>query len=176
MFSILNLFTQTACSQQPRVVWHGFESNATADMPEVDVLEYQYGSSEAQFTADSVERSQFLYGDDPTKGFSRVHRFGDTPVGDFLFVKWRDKATQKIYKENVDFRKRLSDDLYGQTIYFIIDNNKLYVYLIPDSDIDGKRNHRPTDQPPNGPAGWDYLDVKTIYPDNDPPKVRGGKQ
>lgn len=176
MFSLFNLFSQTACSQQPRIEWHGFEFNATADMPEVDVIEYQYGSSEAQGTANSIERSHYLYGDKGSKGFHAGHRFGDTPVGEFLFVKWRDKATQKIHEDKIDLRKRLPDDLYGKTVYFLIDNNQVYVYLIPYSGLEDKENHRTTNQPPNGPPINHYLDVKTIYPDNDPPKVRGGKQ
>jgi hypothetical protein len=50
----------------------------------------------------------------------------------------------------------------------------LYVYLIPQQNAEGTLNRRPANKQPNGPGGYDYLDVKTLYPDNDPPMVRGG--
>jgi len=64
--------------------------------------------------------------------------------------------------------------MHGQTVYFLVEDNQLYVYLIPCTEWGTKLNHRPRGQRPNGPFHKRYLDVKTLYSDNDPPRVRGG--
>jgi len=93
---------------------------------------------------------------------------------DFLYVKWLDKTTGQVYEDRVDLTTRLPsfEKMHGQTVYFLVEDNQLYVYLIPDTDLDNKLNRRPRSQQPNGPFGYHYLDVKTLYPDNDPPRVR----
>ena len=97
-------------------------------------------------------------------------------MGDFLYVKWRDKASQQVFEDRVDLKSRLPSPkaMRGTDVYFLIDDNQLYVYLIPQQNAEGTLNRRPANKPPNGPDGYDYLDVKTLYPDNAPPKVRGG--
>jgi len=101
---------------------------------------------------------------------------GRMPLPDFLYVKWRDRTTGMVYEERVDLKRRLPSPrkLHESTIYWLIEDNQLYVYLIPDGgDQFTPRNLRPPDKPPNGPAKYDDLDVKTLYPDNAPPRVRG---
>jgi len=138
-----------ADNKQDRTVYHGI--NRAKNNDRTEILEAKYGDS--WHTGGSV----------------------NMPPADFLYVKWRDKATDQVYEDRVDLTKRLPpfDEMYGQTVYFLVEDNQLYVYLIPDSDWDTKRNHRPKGQPPNGPYASRYLNVKTLYPDNDPPRVRG---
>jgi len=81
-----------------------------------------------------------------------------------------------VYEERVDLKSRLPSrrKMHGSTIYWLIEDNQLYVYLIPfGGDQYNPRNLRPPDKPPNGPAKYDDLDVKTLYPDNAPPRVHG---
>jgi len=101
---------------------------------------------------------------------------GSAPLADVLYVKWRDRTTGQVYEERVDIERRLPPrrKMHGSMVYWLIEDNQLYVYLIPDG---GNQYHplnlRPPDQPRNGPARYSYLDVKTLYPDNAPPRVHG---
>lgn len=169
LFAGLLMGAQPGCGDQRRFAFHGLAYNQAVDMPDVDIIDCTYGDGLGAHTQHEVDTGQAKRGECGNMS-------GDMPIGDFLYVKWRDKATQKVYEDRVDLKKRLpsAKEMHGTTVYFLIDENQLYVYLIPDSDIEGKRNHRPDNKPANGPAGWDYLDVKTLFPDNAPPKVRGG--
>jgi len=135
-------------SIQDRTVYHGIhraKNNASTE-----ILEAKYG--DARHTNGSV----------------------NMPPADFLYVKWRDKSTDQVYEDRVDLTTRLPpfNEMYNQKIYFLVEDNQVYVYLIPRTEWGTKLNHRPRGQPPNGPFGYHYLDVKTLYPDNDPPRVR----
>jgi hypothetical protein len=172
LFSIfllsLVMSTQHACSED-RMVFHSLGYQYNLDSPGTELIDCLYGEMLGKHTRHEVETGQARRGECFKGG-------GTMPMGDFLYVKWRDKATGKEYEDRVDLKSRLPSpkDMFGQTVYFLVDDNQLFVYLIPDSDIEGKRNHLPPGKPANGPDGWDYLDVKTLYPDNSPPKVRGG--
>jgi len=132
-----------------RTVYHGIDRAVNNDRTEI--LEAQYGDS--WHTNGTV----------------------NMPPADFLYVKWRDKTTGQVYEDRVDLTKRLPsfEEMHGQTVYFLVEDNQLYVYLIPRTEWGTKLNHRPRGQRPNGPFHKRYLDVKTLYPDNDPPRVRG---
>lgn len=163
---------QSACSdgKQPQFAFHGLSYNQAVDMPGVDILDCLYGDGLGAHTQKEVDAGQARRGEN-------CGTAGTMPIGDFLYVKWRDKATGKVYEDKVDLRKRLPSpkEMYGTDIYFLIDENQLYVYLVPHTEWGTKLNHRPDGKPANGPDGWDHLDVKTLYPDNAPPKVRGGR-
>jgi hypothetical protein len=161
----------TACAKEDRVVFHGFEHNLAVDSPGVELLGCRYGDTLGTATAQEIARGEKSL---DTQGCTLGA--GETLMGDFLYVKWRDKKTQQIFEDRVDLKSRLPSPkaMRGTSVYFLIDENQLYVYLIPYQDSEDKLNRRPANKQPNGPDGYDYLDVKTLYPDNDPPKVRGG--
>jgi len=102
---------------------------------------------------------------------------GSAPLADFLYVKWRDRTTGTVYEERVDIKRRLPPrrKMRGALVYWLIEDNQLYVYLIPYTNSNSLTplNRRPPDKPRNGPVKYSYLDVKTLYPDNAPPKVHG---
>lgn len=161
----------TACAREDRMVFHGVAYNPAVDSPGVEWLDCLYGDALGPHTQYEVDTGSARRGECFTGA-------GDMPVGDFVYVKWRDKATQKVYEDRVDLKSRLPavKDMRGTTIYLLIYDNQLYVYLIPYQDSEDKLNRRPANKPPNGPSGYEYLDVRTLYPDNAPPKVRGGGQ
>jgi hypothetical protein len=162
--------TLVACGEERRFAFHGFHYDQGIDMPQVDILDCIYGEGLGAHTQQEVDAGKARRGECGNMS-------GDLPIGDFLYVKWRDKSTQKIYEDRVDLRSRLPSpkEMTKKTIAFLIDENQLYVYLVPDSDWDTKRNHLPEGKPANGPDIFRHLDVKTLYPDNAPPKVRGGR-
>jgi hypothetical protein len=160
----------TACAKEDRVVFHSFQYDLTTDSPGVDLLAFEYGDAKNEVGVRSeVKPGEITLG-------TRSSTAGKMPLADFLYVKWSDQSTQKVYEDRVDLKSRLPSpkDMHATKVYFLIDENKLYVYLIPQQNAEGTLNRRPANKQPNGPGGYDYLDVKTLYPDNDPPMVRGG--
>jgi len=142
-----------------RIVFHSVEYERMMS-PDIEVLDCNYGDVYA-----GLSRRGYCF---------NVH--GEMQVADFFYIKWRDKTTGQMYEERVDLKHRLPPlrKMDGTTIFWLIEDNQLYVYLIPDSGNQfTPLNRRPPDQPPNGPAKYDHLDVKTLYPDNAVPRVHG---
>jgi hypothetical protein len=110
----------------PKVVFHSFSFNgkAYADgwADTVDLLEYSYGD-QYRMVRDKVEPPRERLG--PSSGVS-----GAMPVGDFLYVKWRIKATAEVVEDRVDLRPLLPRDMTKHGLIFVIDGRQLYVYLI----------------------------------------------
>lgn len=170
VMGVAMLGSQLACSgDKPQFAFHSLSYNQAVDMPQVELLDCLYGEGLGGHTQQEVDAGKARRGE-------CGNMTGDMPIGEFLYVKWRDKGTGKVYEDRVDLRKRLPTpkDMYGTDIYFLIDENQLYVYLIPRREWDTRLNYRPEGNPANGPEGYQHLDVKTLYPDNAPPKVRGG--
>jgi hypothetical protein len=162
--------TLAACGEERRFAFHGVDYYQAVDMPQVDILDCLYGDGLGAHTRQEVESGKARRGEN-------CGTAGNMPIGDFLYVKWRDKATGQVYEDKVDLRKRLPSpkEMHDTTVYFLIDENQLYVYLIPHTEWGTKLNYSPPGKAPNGPDSTKHLDVKTLYPDNSPPKVRGGR-
>ncbi len=121
----------TACASGPRVVDHAFEFSASSDSPGVEVLDYRYGDSRHPGTRASPER---VSEGKPTGG-TGIN--GAMRVGDDLYVKWRIKATGEVFEDTVDLKSRLPEDITDHRIYFIVESQKLYVYLISRNPVRG---------------------------------------
>jgi len=142
-----------------REVFHSVEYERMMG-PDIEVLDCNYGDVYA-----GLSRRGYCF---------NVH--GKMRVADFFYIKWRDKTTGQVYEERVDLSRRLPPPrkMDGTTVFWLIEDNRLYMYLIPDGGNQfTPLNRRPPDQPRNGPARYSYLDVKTLYPDNAPPRVHG---
>ncbi|MGH8847465.1 MAG: hypothetical protein ACREXQ_09545, partial [Polaromonas sp.] len=93
-----------ACST-PQVLsgraYHSFEFDASRESGGIEVLFYRYGSANEH----GLRTTQA----DAREGTSRqgIGITGDLPVGDELYVKWRDKATGTVYEDTVDLKSRL---------------------------------------------------------------------
>ncbi len=163
--------TSLAASADDRSVFHSFGHSLDVDSPGVGLLACRYGDNLGFATAQQLDQLGFSVDDYVCSDLA-----GNMRPEDFLQVKWRDRATQQVYEERVDLKRRLPspNKMRGTKVYFLIDENQLYVYLIPQQNADATLNRRPKNKPPNGPSRYAFLDVKTLYPDNDPPKVRGG--
>jgi hypothetical protein len=130
LFLILFLGALSACSSTttgvgPKLVNHSFSFNgkpygdkwaATADL-----LEYSYGDQYRMVGKKALAPEDSL---GPQSGIS-----GPMPVGEFLYVKWRIKATGDVLENRVDLRPLLPKDMTGHELIFVIDSRQLYVYL-----------------------------------------------
>jgi hypothetical protein len=85
---------------------------------------------------------------------------GPMPVGDFLYIKWRIKATGKVLEDRVDLRPLLPRDMTDYELTFVPNERQLYVYLVTPTVRSAK-------QPPPLPT-YLSLDRVTyeIYPHN----------
>jgi len=135
----------------PRTALHSFEFHANWDSPDIEVLDYRYGTSTQQgtFPPDWVLQTGHVA--------QSVGTTGDMIVGDFLYVKWKIKETGEIFKDTVDLRNRFPRNLYECKVYFVIRGPQLFVYLVtPD--------HSPPGTPSNGLRIYGSRIVKTLYP------------
>lgn len=140
---------------------HSFSFDTRHDSPDVEVLDYQYGSSRQEGTHANKER--IAMGED----FRAENTSGPMPRGDFLYVKWRIKNRMKPgeyighYEDKVDLRTRLPADITDCGIHFVVKGAQLYVYLIPPPGVWPAGALRPT-----APARMSaYLKQHQIYPD-----------
>lgn len=120
-----------ACAVGPRQVWQKFAFDGDYDGwgKVVDLLEYAYGD-EYRMVRNSVTnpRSSAFSGLDRLPMATNIN--GPMPVGEFLYVRWRVKATGQVYEERVDLRERLPADMKDHGLTFVIDGPQLYVYVI----------------------------------------------
>lgn len=115
---------------------HSFSFDVRQDMPDIEVLDYQYSNSRNIGIKPEAERVSIQSG---KGGFWGDGISGNLLRGDFLYVKWRIKkpdapawamAYLGTYEDRVDLRSRLPADITDLRIHFIIRGTQLYVYLI----------------------------------------------
>lgn len=140
-----------ACAVGPGLVDHSFGFDAVADSPGIAVLDYRYGTS----AAPGARMPQWIKRD---VGFSAsASTNGPMPVGDRLYVKWRLLSSGEVLEDTVDLAGRLPQDMERHTVYFVVRQRQLHVYLVsPDQ--------RPSGYPVVGPEKFRGFKVSAIYP------------
>jgi hypothetical protein len=146
----LSLSVLVACASGPQVVDHGFEFDAIVDSPGIDVLDYAYGNEYRMTRAEP-----HLLKEGRINQSTNIH--GGFPRGDFLYVKWRLRASGEVFDDRVDLRNRLPADITRQTIRFTIKERQLHVYLVT-------RNRRAEGSPAGPIRKYQDLEVIEIYP------------
>ncbi|MEZ5646087.1 MAG: hypothetical protein R3E99_13140 [Burkholderiaceae bacterium] len=113
----------SACATGPRLVTHGFGYEGWSDgwANDVELLEFSYG--------DQYPPVQGRAKGDVGLGYSWGVN-GSMPIGEFLYVKWRIKASGEVLAERVDLRDRLPRDMTDHELTFVIDGRQLYVYVV----------------------------------------------
>lgn len=151
--------------------FHSFSFDLASDArkyghPEVDVLDYAYGDSGEPRTRPSKVAREM------SNTFNSAGVAGDMPRGDFLYVKWRIKATGEVHEDRVDLRHRLPADITNYGLQFLIDGAQLYVYAFPPYETKDALGrvavHGGQEQvPKSGQAFWDvsYNRQHQIYPE-----------
>lgn len=117
------LWALAACANGPQLVSHAFNFNGWNDgwAATVDLLEFSYGDQYLPTRAQSKDGTGIGYSD----GIN-----GPMPVGAFLSVRWRLKATGEVFEQRVDLRGRLPRDMTDHELTFVIDGPQLYVYVV----------------------------------------------
>ena len=96
----------TACATGPKQPYHAFSFDGWSDKwaTQVDLLEYSYGD-QYRMVKDKVRPEKERLG-------PRSNVNGPMPVGEFLYVKWRIKATGEVLENKVDLRNRLATNMF----------------------------------------------------------------
>lgn len=138
---------------------HSFSFDVRQDMPDIEVLDYQYSNSRhngIRATPEVVNMGIPING----QGI-----YGNLLRGDFLYVKWRVKKPSTLlpeyigtYEDRVDLRSRLPADITNLRIHFVIRGPQLYIYLIWPYD----EKH---EYPSNEKSLFDRVKYMQIYPD-----------
>ncbi len=148
------------CASGPKLVPHGFNFDGWYDgwVKEVDLLEYAYG--------DAYE---------PVRGKARDGKaagvqsgvYGSIPVGEFLYVKWRIKATGEVLEQRVDLRDRLPRDMNEHELTFVIDGRQLYIFIVTP-----KRKNAYAEPPVLRTWKSNFSHAYEIYPQHE---LKGGR-
>jgi hypothetical protein len=135
------------------LVNHSFAFDLTKDDQDAAILDYRYGLSKNPVQAPewAVKEGKEMFGQGVTGPMLRP---------DFLYVKWRNRATRQEYEDTVDLRQRLPQNFSDHTVYLMIRGAQLYLYLIPPND-----QKRPKGVPFIGPRMYSDLNTIMIYPD-----------
>lgn len=140
--ALLCIFTLLAAGCVSRNAFHSFQINGRLDGrpnaegkyegwgKEVDLLEYRYGDHSA------MARDSLISADGPNRYVGKMSLplslngvKGIMPVGDFLYVKWRIRATGEILEDRVDLRDRLPVNMDNHIITFVPDGEQLRVFV-----------------------------------------------
>ena len=141
-----------ACASGPKWVDHAFSFNTRKESPGYEILAYRYGDGKVSFHSSDSAIRQFgesLQGD----GIN-----GPMPLGDSLYVKWRNKATEQVFEKTVDLKPLLPRDMTRQEIHFVVAEGELFVYL-----KDMTRYAKPSD-PIVGPSKFQLFVTRQIHP------------
>lgn len=117
------LWALAACATGPQLVSHAFNFDGWSDgwAEQAELLAYSYGDRYTM-TKRQAKDGDFL-------GY-QMGVNGPIPVGEFLYVKWRLKATGEVFEQRVDLRGRLPRDMTDHELTFVIDGPQLYVYVV----------------------------------------------
>lgn len=110
----------------PKITTHGFgfgDVNGYENKG-ILILDYRYGNN--KMIPSRPADWQLKEGKIPQR--TGMNTF-DSPA-DFLYVKWRVLATGKEYEDTVNLKTLLPEDMHRKIIHFIIEGEKLNVYVI----------------------------------------------
>jgi hypothetical protein len=158
---LLLALTLQACATQNSYVSHGFYFDGKfGDGWEeyVDLLAYDYGGKYPMVRNDiDSPRSAHFRNLDRLPSSTGVN--GPMPVGDYLYVKWRLRSTGQLLEDRVDLKGRLPVSMLNQRLTFVIDGERLYVFIVTD------KPKRYSGEPPILKTSWSRTyQTYEIYP------------
>ena len=146
----ITLFALIACSGiGNKRADYAFGYDSRGDNEGVEIIDYQYGdvdhASSQDVDSHHIGQSGYIY--------------GNYPMGEFLYVKWKDNNTELISEETVDLRGKLPSQMDGKKLHFLIGDKKLKIYVI------SKKLHEKNEMP-CPVSTYDAFHCELIYPGN----------
>lgn len=151
----LILFAYLAgCAAGPKRVTQGFSCDMWRDgwATQATLLEYSYGDQAPML----IRKAR----DD--RGLGCGGFWMSMPNAEFLYVKWRIKATGEVLEERIDLQGLLPPNMQDQEVTFVIDGRQLYVYLVTPTKI-----AKNLPKPPKKSWQSRYQVTYEIYPNNE---------
>jgi hypothetical protein len=124
------------CASGPKEVFHSFTCNGRNDVNKwletTDLLAYSYGDQYRMVrrSMDDPSEKAWLQKNGETSLSGCLNVGGAMPVGEFLYVKWRIKATGEIFEDRVDLRERLPKNMMNHKLTFSINEKQLYLFVV----------------------------------------------
>ncbi|MFP8780548.1 hypothetical protein [Hydrogenophaga sp. RWCD_12] len=117
-----------ATGQSAKLVNHSFNFDGWKDgwQKTAQLIEYSYGDQDASVRRKAPEGDFLGYQSDVT---------GPMPVGEFLNVRWRMKATGDVVEQRVDLRGRLPANMANHALTFVIEDRQLYVFVVTPREL-----------------------------------------
>ena len=146
---LLALFMIAGCvSWKYDMCRHSFRFDLDIHSPNMEVLDYQYGSSRQFCTYKEFEG-----------GMTKRSISGVMARGEFLYVKWRDQQNGQVFEDRVELSGRLPTKITGYTVTFYVKGRQLYVYLLSP-----RKDRRPSSWPEGPLKLFRHLKQYEIYP------------
>lgn len=162
VIALMTLALTTACATKVAEPWHDFTFDGWSDKwyPAHELLEYSYGDKYRM-----VRNSIFTPRSPAFEGLSSLPPStsvsGPMPVGEYVTVKWRIKATGEVVSDRVDLRQRLPSNMTDHGLTFVIEGKQLFVYVITPKVKDSAI------PPDKGTWRSRYRETFEIYPSNE---------
>jgi hypothetical protein len=112
-----------------RMVDHSFAFDAVRDSRDIEILQYRYGDDGGHNTITTPADLQL------GKTRQAANTTGEMLLGKDLYVKWRIKSTGQVYEDTVDLTSRLPFSMSRKRLRFIVEGEKLYVYVIEREEV-----------------------------------------
>jgi hypothetical protein len=143
-----------ACATYQKTATHGFQFDAKTDSPGYEILEYRYGISTGSHLSSGNAIRQFGRSNQSTS------IYGDMPVGDSLYVRWKNIKTGTIFEKKVILSGVLPKDMEKTKLYFVVGEKDVYIYLLDEKNISNANKN------PEGPSFFKYSTgtAVRIYP------------
>lgn len=112
-----------------QMVDHSFAFDASRDSRDIEILQYRYGDDGGHNTRTTLDDLQL------GKTRQAANSTGDMLMGKDLYVKWRIKSTGQVFEDTVDLTSRLPFNMKRKRLRFIVEGEKLYVYVISREEV-----------------------------------------
>jgi hypothetical protein len=121
--SLILVLLVACASTGPKPVWHSFVADGWKDDwgKQIQLLEYRYENGQASMGRKAGQGLDFG---------STISMNGDMPVADSLYLKWRVKKSDVVHEKKIALRHLLPHDMFNHKITFVIEENRVYVYLV----------------------------------------------
>jgi hypothetical protein len=117
------------CGAMSNQVGYSFGYGDRGENNGLEILDYKYGDIDRASPQDVADHHIGQTG----------HIYGRYPLGDYLYVKWKDTRTGLIMEETADLKGKFPAHMEDKNLHFLIENGKLKIYVISDQ-LHGKED------------------------------------
>jgi hypothetical protein len=114
-----------ACAVTTVPEWHSFEFDAVFEMNDIEIVDFRYGNGPAF----PIRTRCMPVSEREDKCLQGTSANLLTEIGETLWVKWKIKSSGLVFEDTIEIKKLLPKSINGMTIFFIIRDKQLSLYL-----------------------------------------------